>query len=359
MHSEERPRPNISIRKIALIIFLSILIIGCVSTYGIYQSNIQPVQENSEAYIFEVIEGDTLDSIVQRLEEEGIIKSAFFSKVDAKLNGTDGFIVGSFMIDKSWTVQDILSYLCEQDNIESTSVLITFIEGVWAKDVANKLSNYYDYDAQDFIDLWNDEAFIYSVIDKYDFLDESIMNEEYVISLEGYLFPETYMFDYDMSMEEITYVFLDYFNVVFTELKDEVLSSQFSTHEWVSLASVVQYESATVYDMQNIAQVFLNRLAIGMKLQSSVTVCYALYEFDSWEECESEYDYDSLYNTYVYEGLPIGPILNPGYDALYAVLNPIDNDYLFFLADVYGDGTVYYSYTYEEHLAKQKEYLGY
>ena len=88
-----------------------------------------------------------------------------------------------------------------------------------------------------------------------------------------------------------------------------------------------------------------------MKLQSSVTVCYALYDnFNDPKDCETNPELDSPYNTYMNEGLPVGPILNPGEEAFQAVLNPDrKGGYLFFAADIYGDGKVYYSKTYEEH----------
>ena len=111
--------------------------------------------------------------------------------------------------------------------------------------------------------------------------------------------------------------------------------------------------------MKMIAGVFYNRMAIGMKLQSSVTVCYAIDidKGDSWKACEVNPTYDSPYNTYMVKGLPPGPILNPGVDAIAAVLNPTESNYYYFMADVYGDGTVYYAETYAQHLALVNKYL--
>ena len=108
--------------------------------------------------------------------------------------------------------------------------------------------------------------------------------------------------------------------------------------------------------MKKIAGVFYNRLNEGMKLDSSVTVCYALYdEYEDPTDCEVKTDVDSPYNTYLHSGLPIGPILNPGEQAIKAVLHPTKTDDLYFLADINGDGKVYYSKTLEEHEAKMKE----
>ena len=124
----------------------------------------------------------------------------------------------------------------------------------------------------------------------------------------------------------------------------------------LTLASIVQFESATKSDMKKIAGVFYNRLDDNMKLQSSVTVCYALYDdFKDAQDCEVNTDVDSPYNTYEHKGLPIGPILNPGEDAIDAVLHPTKSDYLYFVADINGDGKVYYSKTLEEHEKKMEE----
>ena len=108
-----------------------------------------------------------------------------------------------------------------------------------------------------------------------------------------------------------------------------------------------------------IAGVFFNRMAIDMKLQSSVTVCYAIdkEKEDNWMKCEVNPNFDSPYNTYKYAGLPPGPILNPGKSAIEATLNPTSSKYLYFMADVYGDGKVYYAETYNEHSANVKKYL--
>ena len=109
--------------------------------------------------------------------------------------------------------------------------------------------------------------------------------------------------------------------------------------------------------MYKIAGVFKNRLDKNMTLGSSVTICYALYEYDKPEDCETNAGIDSPYNTYIHPGLPIGPILNPGEIALKAAIFPEKHDYLYFMADIYGDNTVYYAKTYEEHERNVNKYL--
>ncbi|NBK99981.1 MAG: endolytic transglycosylase MltG, partial [Erysipelotrichia bacterium] len=292
--------------------------------------------------------------------DEDLIKSATFAKLSAKLDGIDGFIVGQFKVNRNWDSNKILAYLTKQENVVRDEVMITFREGIWAKEIAGLIEEKLGVKADDLLNLWNDDTFLNTLIEKYEFLDASILNEQYRVKLEGFLFPETYSFNRKATAQEITYTFLDHFEKEYQSIKTAVKESGMSMHDVITLASVVQYESKSKEDMQMIAGVFFNRLKQDMPLQSSVTVCYAMYEYDSWEECEMNTDIDSLYNTYQHTGLPIGPILNPGAEAINAVLNPKANDYLYFIADINnvkkeGSGKVFYSKTMEEHTKLQKE----
>ncbi|MPM70626.1 Endolytic murein transglycosylase [bioreactor metagenome] len=120
---------------------------------------------------------------------------------------------------------------------------------------------------------------------------------------------------------------------------------------------MTQFEAGNDTDNKIVSGIWFNRLESGMPLQSSVTVCYALYDYEHWHSCEVNTDLDSPYNTYKYSGIPIGPIDNPGESAIASVLYPTKTDYYFFIADVYGDGTIYYAKTYAEHQANINKYL--
>lgn len=196
-------------------------------------------------------------------------------------------------------------------------------------------------------------------MEKYPFITEEVFNKDIRILLEGYLFPNTYLFFKETDANTITMKILDETLKVYNEFENLIKSSNLTTHELFTLASIVQYEASKVDDMKLISGVFYNRMDIGMMLQSSVTVCYAIdkEKDDHWMSCEVNPNYDSPYNTYKYAGLPPGPILNPGKSAIEATLSPTPSEYLFFMADVYGDGTVYYAKTYAEHSANVKKYL--
>ncbi|MDF9825325.1 UPF0755 protein [Breznakia sp. PF5-3] len=348
-----------NIKTIAILMIIIAVLIGIFGTLY-YKNSLSAVTSKDEPIYFAIVEGDNVTTVTERLEKQKIIKNASMAKISAKFNGVDDFTVGTYIINRKWDTPKILKYLSNAKNINNDEVLITFKEGIWAKDIAKKIEEETDVSADELIALWNDETFLKACIEQYDFLDEAILNEKYRVKLEGYLYPETYYFKRKTTPEEVTYTFLNQFAVEYENIRSSVEKSKLSLHEIITLASIVQYESATKEDMEKVAGVFYNRLAIDQKLESSVTVCYSLYEFDNWLECEQKaHTTDSPYNTYLYSGLPIGPILNPGKQAIEAVLHPAEHDYLYFIADVQGDNTVYYAKTYEEHTKNVEKYLDY
>ena len=165
--------------------------------------------------------------------------------------------------------------------------------------------------------------------------------------LEGYLFPATYTWDHLLTPEELLAAF--HAEALNRYEEFEVPEGHpLSFAEIIILASVLEKESQYDDEREVVAGVFLNRLELGMPLQSCATVNYILPEFReilTYEDIAT----DSPYNTYVYDGLPIGPISCPGELAIRAVLHPAQTDYLYFV--VGEDGTHIFSRTYEEHEA--------
>ena len=172
-------------------------------------------------------------------------------------------------------------------------------------------------------------------------------------SLEGYLFGETHEFLRSTTVKEIIEKYLEGTENV---IKENDLEAKYATqgltlYEGITLASVVQKESPT-NEMPTVAQVFLTRLSYGIPMGSDVTVSYAVDLIDPnrqvYTDNQSALTIDSCYNTRLYNGLPCGPISNPGLEALLAVANPSDTAYLYFLTG--DDGMMYYSYTEAEHI---------
>lgn len=334
------------------------VVIAIAGFYFAFHSSISPKSSESNKIKVNIVENSAPNTVLQQLEEEGVIKNSFFSKLLMKQKNLYNIKAGIYILDSSWSTQEVLEYINDASNAESDEVLLTIPEGLWSKDIAQKVEELTNVSAQECLDLWNDEAFLKEMIEKYEFLDDSILNEEYHVKLEGYLYPDSYYVYRDTNAKDITIRLLDGFNRIYTQLKDEINASEYSVHELVTFASVVQFESGNPDDMPIIASVFDNRFKIGMKMESSVTVCYALYDqFKNFQDCESNPQIDSPYNTYLNTGLPIGPVNNPSLEAMRAVLHPADTEYYYFISDVYGDHKLIPAKTYEEHLANVHKYL--
>jgi UPF0755 protein len=169
--------------------------------------------------------------------------------------------------------------------------------------------------------------------------------------LEGYLFPDTYVVTRSTSARQIVETMLANFRRHFTtDLRARAQGSGLSEREAVILASIVQKETSLDREEPLVAGVYWNRLRHHMRLQADPTVTYALKRDGKWTGTlyRSDYGYDSPFNTYLVDGLPPGPICNPGLDALQAAVAPAKTDYLYFVADRAGGHT--FSRTFQEHL---------
>ena len=330
-----------------------LLVIACGFLY--FQLSLQPASSQSQSVEFTVEQGESTNSVIARLDDEDIIRNATMAKIYNKFAGLEAK-AGNFILDPSWSTQEILRFLNNASNSGGGGIRVTLREGLWAKDVAAELEGALGIPAAELIALWNDESYLRELISQYEFLSEDILNPAYRVKLEGYLFPETYSFAKGCDAREATKIMLDHFQTIYDKYKGDINSSGMTVHEVVTFASVIQYEATKREDMFLIAGVFKNRLNAQQTLGSSVTICYALYEEheNAWD-CETNSGIDSPYNTYLNLGLPVGPVSNPGEDAFNAAIHPEETDYYYFLADIKGDGTVYYSHTLQEHEEKLHE----
>ncbi len=186
-----------------------------------------------------------------------------------------------------------------------------------------------------------------------------IFKEDYTFplpkeSLEGYLYPDTYYFISDENSQEVVKKFLARFEEVVVPLYENWRGNHdLSLEEVITLASIVEKEAWVSSEKPIIAAVFYNRLRKGLRLRADPTVKYALGNFRE-RLTLNELKTPSSYNTYLYHGLPPGPIFSPGEDSIYAVLHPAEVDYLYFVAK--GNGSHQFSQTYEQHLKAVYQY---
>ncbi|AMC92824.1 hypothetical protein AOC36_02130 [Erysipelothrix larvae] len=314
------------------------------------------VTSESQIHTINVTSEDTYTSVSRHLEEEGVIRSASFMQFILRFKLDKTLFVGVYEIDASWTTTQIIKHFDDQRNAQPNVVTITLPSGGWAKDFAALLGEETNLEADEILATWNDADYIESLVETYPFLNEVLTLDDLKVKLEGYLYPDTYEFKRITTIDDVTHTILNNMAKVLDSFADEIEQSRFSVHELLTLASIVNYEGNTEASMRTIANVFINRLDINMTLGSSVTICYALQTYESWQECERNIDIDSPFNTYIHLGLPPGPVMNPVSLAIEAVLNPDDTDYLYFVADV-TTGEIYFAKTYEEHQRNVEKYV--
>jgi len=179
-------------------------------------------------------------------------------------------------------------------------------------------------------------------------------------SLLGYLLPASYPFRPATTAEEAVEAMLDAFDEQITdEMRDAAAEAGFTIHEVLTLASVVERESALAVEQSLVASAFRNRLDQRIALQADPTVQFAISTADSVEEFgwwklgleQTDLELDSPYNSYLYPGLPPGPIANPGIAAIEAAINPSDSAFIFFVASPACDGSHAFAATLEGHNA--------
>ena len=262
---------------------------------------------------------------------------------------------GIYEISPSMDAPQIYEVL--NGNTTREVVTITFKEGKNVRDFASMVEENFGISKDSVFSKLKDTTYLDSLISKYWFLTDEIKNEDIFYSLEGYLFPNTYEFYKDSTLEDIIAKFLDETSSELEPYRSSIEASEYTVHEVLTLASIVELESFDTDDRKDIAGVFVNRLNSGWALQSCVSTFYAFdinmgdrdLTQEELDDCSTKYN--TRCSTYI--GLPVGPIGNPGVTSIDAALNPNKHDYYYFLSDK--NLNTYFSSTYSEHEAKQKE----
>ena len=332
----------------AFFIFVFLLLMILVSCIWFYQSNLKAVSKESKKIELKVEKGSTYQSLSTTLEEKGLIRSSLMYKIYIKLNNPTSLQAGSYMLDQNMSVEEIISNLEKGSNYNPDVIKITFKEGLVVPKVAEIIEKNTNHKKEEVYKLLKDTTYLNKLIDKYWFLTDDIKNSKLYYSLEGYLYPNTYEYlNKDVKIETIIESMLDSMEANLKDDKEAILKSKYSIHEIITLASMIQSEGNNTADFKKMASVFLTRLDKKMKLQSCASAYYGDKKIMGVDAFSDSYLKKNNYNTYVINALPVGPISNPGLDAIQSVLNPSDTDYLYFASDK--NMKVYFSKTYEEH----------
>jgi len=283
---------------------------------------------------FVVRKGATLTEVLDELHTRELAPNALSMLIVKQVKRRD-FVVkqGTYRFPQRISTWDILEMLHRGDVVQ---VKLTIPEGLDKWETAQLLG----------LSRWGEEGEFQALIDDPRWIHDFDPGAR---DLEGFLFPETYQFPLDATAEDVVKRMVDEFKLQAESMAPLLAESDLSVRDWVTLASLVEKESALASERSTISGVFHRRLDKGMLLQCDPTIIYALKldELYRGKIYRSQIDHDHPYNTYVYRGLPPGPIASPGRGSLHAALVPKPSEYLYFVSK--NDGSHVFSRTLKEH----------
>jgi UPF0755 protein len=307
--------------------------------------NTEALRVEDGAALVEVRNGESARSVGRRLEDAGVIKSRYFWNLISRLN-PDFIKAGVYRIAIPASQLEIRAILVEGKQILTR---VTVPEGLTLKKTARIFAD---------AGICGDEAFLEAAADPDIRTLYAVPGE----TMEGYLYPDTYLFPQSYPAPGVVKTMADTFFRRIREIRgsDQVLPSR-ELNRLVTLASIVEREYRVAEEAPLMAGVFFNRLKTGMRLQSCATVEYVITEIRGQPHPKVLYTRDTEiedpYNTYVYPGLPPGPISSPGAVALKAVFDPAETDYFYFRLTDPGEGRHYFSRTLDDHIRGGVLYL--
>ena len=333
---------NKKIVNVTTIIVIMIIIITIWQCFKIVDTPLKIKDEE----IIEVAEGDSFYGVLNKLSEEDKIKNEFLVKLYLKIRGIKPEVLaGTYKLDKSMTLDEIITLLSNDSTIGK--IYITIPEGYTIDDIATELEENNICSSEDFINS----------VKNYDLPAYVSNNPNKRYNLEGFLFPDTYSFNENENADFVVKTMINRFEEVWQELVQSLNLSiaDDEIEKIVNVASIIEKEAVVDSERSLISSVIYNRIAIKMPLQIDATVIYS-YGYHIEKMYEKHLEIDSPYNTYMYYGLPIGPISNPGRASLMAALKPEKTDYLYYLLE--SEYTHYFTDNYDDFL-RRKEELGY
>ncbi|MFV0274849.1 MAG: endolytic transglycosylase MltG [Bacilli bacterium] len=342
-------------KVIILISILIIIIISIIIGFWIWYTNsLKPVNGREIAQFFTISSGQSSNSIATELVKDNLIKSKFSFKLYLKLNNITNLQAATYSLSPSMSTNEIIEKFEKGQNVDE-SISITFMEGINMRKVAQIISDRTNNTYDNVLSLLKDEAYLDEIIAKYWFITKDIKDDEIYYSLEGYLQPNTYIFENkDISIKTIFNKMLDQTEIVLNKYKEKIEKSDLNVHEILTLSSIVDIESSGTSYYKDIASVFYNRLNSKMMLGSDVTTYYgAKIDMGGGRDLTvSELAQKNAYNTRTTlttgKLLPVSPVAAPSEKSIEATINPSSTNHLYFVADK--NGEVFFSKTYDGHL---------
>lgn len=360
---EEKKKNKKNSRTFRFIWLISIVIVGAIlAVYLLVGVNdMLAINRTDDAMVaVELPQSPTLEDVAKKLEDAGVINEASFFKMYAAMTkSADNFNQGSFDIKTNLDYEAIINFLQGNSNRKDI-ISVTITEGQSVLEIADTLTNAgVISDKEKFLNLCNSTYFDENFV----FLQEIKNADKRYYKLEGYLYPDTYDFYVNEDPElTITRLLSNYETQMYSKqeidgyekrvkISNLAADTDYTLDEILNIASIIQAEAANTEDMYYISSILHNRLesdpdygAASLGLDSTK---YYPYRSEDKIPSDVKADFKSTYNTYAFEGLPPGPICNPGMEAILAAINPKDTSYMYFCHSA--DGEPYYAETLEGH----------
>lgn len=344
--------------SITFFFFFGIAVLLVVGGWGVHALLWDYPKEEKDLVMLRIETGESLATIIDRLDYENIIEHPTVFGLYMNLRGFDRQIkAGNFKIEPPFTTARVARALMQSPSREEKT--ITILPGWDLRDIAkyleqegigteqefHRITGLPATDMRTLSSIWNLPIFDYPMLqDKPDY-----------ISLEGYLSPDTFRVFADATQEDVVKKLLAHRQSQVQELSNEIENSEYDMHEIMTLASLVEREVRSPEDRAMVADLFMRRLKQGWALQADSTVHYVVGKKGNVFTTKQDRDTGNPWNTYKYPGLPPGPIASPSLSSIKAVLSPKKNTYWYFLTDM--EGNVHYGRTLDEHNANVQKYL--
>jgi len=330
-----------------IITAVSFLFFVLAMTVFVWEGIYVPKAPNSkETKIFSVTKGERTKQISINLEKQGFIKYGFFFRFYVLTRGVaDKLQAGDYLLSPSMATPEITKKLVSGDIVREK---ITIIEGWNLRDIAFYLR---EQELVTTIEFFKIVSLPKDFSKEFDFLKDKPKD----LSLEGYLFPDTYETQEGEIAEEIVRKILKNFDQKLNpELREEIKKQDKTIFEIITMASLIEEEVKTTPDKKLVSGILWKRLESGMPLQVDATISYITGKKNA-KILIADTQIDSPYNTYKYRGLPLGPISNPGLDSIVAALYPQESSYWYYLSTP--EGQTIFSRTLDEHNQARAKYL--
>lgn len=330
-------------------------------TYSVYTyaenliefENLRTMKNDVSQINLIITDQTTIDDLASILYEEGFISNKHYFLLETRLeNSSLDFISGEYTISSTMSNTEILHLLTTNPSSQEDTIRFTIPEGYTIDQIAEVLEKKNIVTKQAFLEAIKNRDYS----SDYSFLKDMPTNRNYTYTLEGYLFPDTYNVRKNITSEEIIIMMLNRFKEILLPYISYIQSSQYTIHDLITIASIIEQEAKLDEERPIIAGVIYNRLNIGMPLQMCSTVQYSLNKRKATLTLQ-DLEEDTPYNTYLYKDLPIGPISNPGEASIKAATLPAYHQYYYFVLQDSETGAHYFSETGEEHTHAKNLYL--